>query len=140
MSPSSDSRSGSMSSDDSVLGSHTVDATFPLQLPSLSLSKSPDEPDRILGRRHTNVFEPATLAAAIACGCSLPAIKRYLQHYERSTVSDHIDNLVKDQPIVAYTVERNNPELLELILNNGAKASVKVFGRLPVLAFAIMRT
>ncbi|KAK4539926.1 hypothetical protein LTR36_009968 [Oleoguttula mirabilis] len=140
MSPGDNHRSSSMSSDSRVSATHTVIAKAQLRLPSLSLSTSSSKPDHGLLRKQIYAFDPETLAAAIASGCSAQAIKDYLQHYERTTVTAQIDDQVKDQPLVAYAVERNDTEILQLLLENGADPSVKAFGTTPVLAFAIMRT
>ena len=99
--------------------------------------------DKVL-LQHTGdglVFYVGTLAAGIAQGCSLTALRHYLDYFPRRDVEMKMRCLVQGRhPVLFYAAERNCVECVRLLLDYGCEADVCDAGGVPVLAFAIMRS
>ena len=110
-----------------------------LSLPSVSLPYEHLEPDQALIRAKTHAFKPDTVAAALVNGCSALSVKLYLQAFPRTAVVSGLKALVEGHRIVTYAIERNSIECLQILLEYDLDPKAKDFGKIPVLAVAIMR-
>ncbi|TKA26876.1 hypothetical protein B0A50_04322 [Salinomyces thailandicus] len=87
-------------------------------------------------------FSTETLAAAIAESCSLGAIKQYLAGFPRAQIERDINHarVRKDHPVLFYALERNDVEIVRLLLEYGCDAKAVGKRDVPALAFAVMRS
>ncbi|KAF2662718.1 P-loop containing nucleoside triphosphate hydrolase protein [Lophiostoma macrostomum CBS 122681] len=111
----------------------------PLGLPHNYLydDESPDQVLQNLG--NASVFSVKTLCAAIQTKeCTITVIKQYIQGYENSPSNKKI--MHRDGwPALYYAVERNSPELVSYLLQNGFDPSEQHESfDVPLLAFAII--
>ncbi|KAK3707710.1 hypothetical protein LTR37_011887 [Vermiconidia calcicola] len=86
-------------------------------------------------------FSIGNLAAGIVQGCSVQALKMYLEAFPRSQVEDAINWLVKGQhPVLFYVAERNCIDCVRLLLDYGCDANACDLNGVSALAYAIMRS
>ena len=86
-------------------------------------------------------FSIDILAAAIAEGCRVGAIREYLDAYPRFQVEKGVQELVKNcSPVFFYALERNDVDLVHLLLESGCDANCVDVWCVPALAFTVMRS
>jgi len=82
-------------------------------------------------------FPFQTLSAALRNGCTVTAIKEYLQQYDPGLIKKCLEDVQSSSPVISYAVERNCAEAIETLLSYGADPQSKgtVYNIL-VIAFA----
>jgi hypothetical protein len=113
---------------------------FDYRLPKTDWGSSVLAPDLVLSTRKGLSFNAEVLASALASGCTIPAIKSYLQSYARESVKRGLQTAVRDHLAITYAIDRNSPKCLQMLLEYGADPNTNCFGSVPILGLAIMRT
>lgn len=131
-----------------------VDVTFPhidmdnLSLLSLQLKQDPyhddvDDKDntlpddRLRRRGSPYTFSVKTLCAAVQNGCSVEAIKWYIQSYQTSSTR----KILWDEgwPALYYAAERNSGEMVKLLIQAGVDASnAKIAYPVPLIGYVVI--
>ena len=65
-------------------------------------------------------FSVQTLSTALQNGCTVTAIKEYLQQYDPGLVKKYLKNVQSPSPAIFYPVERNCGEAVETLLSYSA--------------------
>lgn len=92
--------------------------------------------DELLGSRLSRL-DPVRLCTAISEGCSLAALKSYLQWYRES--ANQFSRLMHIiTPVLYYAIDRNFPEAVAILLEYGVHPDGKDTAFIPPLAFAVI--
>ncbi|KKY14723.1 hypothetical protein UCRPC4_g06649 [Phaeomoniella chlamydospora] len=102
----------------------------------------PPPPSLISGiGRSSGDFDLTDLVGAMQNGISPHSIQRYLESFERSTVTKNINKTVKGFPSIFFAVATNDEEIMRIFVAYGADVtSVHEASGVPLLAFLIMHT
>ena len=111
-----------------------------LKLSNMAFSNSLTSPDASLAASRGIIFDPAIIAKALMQGCSREAIRSYINSFHRQTVTSNIDAIVKDSRLLAYAVNSNSAEMVQLLLDYGASIDFVDWKGIPLLARAVMQT
>ncbi|CAK3802369.1 P-loop containing nucleoside triphosphate hydrolase [Lecanosticta acicola] len=135
-----DSNTSVVSIDNGEVSSTTAlaltDARF--DLAAVDFQDFSTRPDTSLEHCGYKPFDLANLAAAFHQKCTPGAIRRYIQRYDKDEVKSKIHGLVHNHHIVTYAIHYHSVDCLRLLLEYGVDPQARDFGRVPVLAYAIM--
>ncbi|KAI0848050.1 P-loop containing nucleoside triphosphate hydrolase protein [Daldinia vernicosa] len=124
-------------SQDSFILPHTADPPF--YLPELKFDHCDYSPDIALTIWEGFGFSADRLTTGLSQKCSQGGIEEYLQQFPREEVSRSLEHHAEGPRIMAYAVDTENVEIVQLLLGYNGDASSKYFDDVPLLAFAIMR-
>jgi len=113
----------------------------PVYLPPATFLPADDLDSILTAQGFPTEFDVETLAAGIAQGCSVGAIREYVENFPRQQVEEGVKGLVKGcHPVLFYALERNCVGCVRLLLEQRCEANVADNWSVPALAFAIMKS
>lgn len=97
------------------------------QTPAAALSQALSKP-----------FDATTFAWACQSDISSDSIELYIRHFEQGQTSNQINLCLDSYPVLFYAAERNDVNLVRVLIDYGADPDISTFSGMPILPFVVL--